>query len=267
MKKLYFLVIAALLSLQAAFAGVGCTIDPNNNDFFNPRPDTLPCVVRNQAYNQVIQIKIPTSIDLQQFGAPFPFIMTVDSVVIDSITGFPNGIFYALNPPSGHMYGGDRACALLSGVTSDPVDNYPITFHGTMTLHGQAFPPYFDGDTTIDLETIQSQPQNPFNASLDVINQGDVCRPVQAGINDFNNELNASISVYPNPNNGAFELRMNAGGRVNGEVVVVDAMGRKVYSQAIDVMGLYSNNIDLGGIAKGLYTLQIRTQTGFGSKQ
>lgn len=266
MKKIYFLFVAALLSTHLLFAGATCTIDSSNTAFFSPRPDSLPCVERGTSYSQVLQIKVPTSVDLQDFGAPIPFVLTVDSVVFDSITGLPNGLNYVINPYSGIIYGGDNACGLLYGTTNDPAGNYPLIFHGTMTLHGFAFPPYFDGDTTIDLAMIQSQPQNPFSASVDVIEQGAPCRPVQSGINDFSSELNALLQVYPNPNNGVFNVRIDAGRRLNGEIVVIDVTGRKVYSQQLDVVGLYLSTINLQQMGKGLYTLQLRTTEGFASK-
>jgi hypothetical protein len=266
MKKIYVLLAAVLCGIQMIFAGANCTIDSTNTAFFNPRPDSLPCVERNFPYSQVLQIKVPTSVDLATFGLGFSFILSVDSVVFDSITGLPSGLSYSMNPPGGHLYGGNHACAVLFGTTSDPTGNYPLIFHGTITLHGTPYPPIFDGDTTIDLETIQSRPQNPFRASVDVINQGDACRPVQSGINDFSADLNSLIQIYPNPGNGIFELRLNAGRRIKGEVVVVDITGQKVYSQMIDAVGLYTTGINLLQFAKGLYTLQIRTAEGFASK-
>ncbi|HRG89880.1 MAG TPA: T9SS type A sorting domain-containing protein, partial [Chitinophagales bacterium] len=88
----------------------------------------------------------------------------------------------------------------------------------------------------------------------------------QSGINDFSAELNALLQVYPNPSNGVFNVRIDAGRRLNGEIVVVDVTGRKVYSQAMDVVGLYTNTIDLQQLGSGLYTVQLRTTEGFASK-
>lgn len=269
MKK-FLLTVTALLGIAVAFAGnngVACTIDSSNTDFFNPRPDTLPCVERGNAYDQVIQIKVPTSIDLQTLvpSLPFPFVLNIDSVVIDSVTGFPQGLYYMIRPYNGVLYGGDNGCAEISGTTNDPAGNYPITFHGTMTLHGMAFPPYFDGDTTVDFATIQSAPQNPFSASLDVINPGDQCRPAApSGI--INAELNAAIRVYPNPTNGVFQFNLNTGSRTDGELLVIDALGQVVYRQDVMAQGQYQTTVDLGKHAPGIYTVQFKTEKGMASK-
>lgn len=265
MKKFYFLFVLFLFCVQTIFAGVTCTIDSANTAFFNPRPDSLPCVERGVLYSQTLQIKIPTSIDLQQFGAPISFILTVDSVVFDSVGGLPHGLFLSLNPYSGHLKGGQNACAVITGTTNDPTGNYPLTFYGTMTLHGFPFPPIFDGDTTIDLALIQSQPQNPFHASIDVIDSGALCRP-STSIRDFSAELNSFIQIFPNPNNGVFEFRLNAGRRINGEIVISDVTGRKIYAEQIDAVGLFATSINLSQLSKGLYTVQLRTADGFTSK-
>ncbi len=245
---------------------VPCTIDSSNTAFFSPRPDSIPCVERTVPYSQVIQIKIPTSIDLQDFGSPISFVLTVDSVVITGVNGLPTGLTYESNPSGGVFYGGSYGCALLEGTTTDPADRYPITFNGTFTAHGQPFPPFFDGDTTIDFATLQSLGGGLFDLFLDVINQGDPCRPAPSGISDFSADLNSLIRVYPNPNNGLFNVRIDAGRRLKGDMVILDVTGRKVFTEAIDAVGLYTNSINLSQFAKGLYTLQVRTAEGNASK-
>lgn len=265
MKKIFFVLSISLIA-QLTYAGGGCVIDSANTDFFSPRPDSLPCIERTVAYNQIIQIAVPSSVDLQDFGAPIPFVLTVDSIVITGVDGLPNGITYYMNPDSGVLYGGQNGCAQVIGTTTDPTGHYPVTFQGTFTAHGSPFPPFFDGDTTIDFATLQSMGGNAFEMFVDVIEPGDPCRPAPNGINDFSADLNSLIHVYPNPNNGNFELKIDAGRRINGEVVVVDVTGRKVFAQPIDAIGQYVKSINLSSFGKGIYTLQLRTANGFASK-
>ncbi len=271
MKKisLFFLMLFAAFGAFAQDRGVGCTIDSANTEFFSPRPDSLPCVERGTTYSQIIQILVPASIDLQQLFSqiPFPYILSIDSVIIDSVTGFPNGLTYYMTPYDGKLYGGNRGCALLYGTTNDPVGNYPLTFHGTMTMHGAPFPGVFDGDTTVDLAQIGAVSGSPFTAGLDVINPGDQCRPAApSGINSFSSELNSLITVFPNPNNGVFNFNLNAGRRIAGQIMVVDVTGRKVLEQNIDALGLYQTVIDLKGAAKGIYTLKLQTAEGVATR-
>ncbi len=267
MKKIYTILFLISCSTSAVMAGVGCTIDSTNTGFFSPSPDSLPCIERNIPYAQIIQILVPTSIDLQQFGSPIPFVLTVDSMVVDSVTGLPSGIGYTLNPDSQAIYGGGRACALLSGTTTDPKGNYPVIFHGSITMHGFPFPPYFDGDTTVRLEDVQGAPQSPFKAAVDVINPGDTCRPAAPNtIKSFNRELNTALFVYPNPSNGLFEVKLNTGRRINGTISVIDLMGREIYKENLDVTNLYTTRIDLRNFAKGIYTLLLKTNEGVAAK-
>ena len=249
----------------AGFAANSCTIDSANTQFFAPGPDSLPCIERTVYYDQSIQIAVPTTINLQDFGAPLSFILTVDSVVITGVNGLPNGITYAPNPSNGVLYGGKKGCAQVYGTTTDSAGHYPITFNGTFTAHGFPFPPFFDGDTTIDFATLQSLGQGMFDMFVDVINPGDPCRP-SLGIGSFNSSLNTNIHIVPNPSNGIIGLSLDAGRRLNGEIAVLDMTGRKIFSQPIDAVGLYKTTINLSNYSKGLYTLQLRTAEGFESK-
>lgn len=266
MKKLYMLFVAALVSFNAAFAGGGCVIDTTNTSFFSPTPDSIPCIERGVTYDQAIQIYVAETFDIgPMVGAPPGIILlTVDSLQIDSLTGFPNGINYVINPFNGFFLGGDNGCANMYGQTSDPAGNYPLNIYGYIAVsgipQGFGFPP----DTMFDLATAQSF-SDMFNLSVDVIEQGAVCRPA-SGVNNFNATLNSLMSVYPNPNSGLFEFKLNTGSKVNGELNITDVNGRKVYSQLLDVNGLYTTTIDLRQLAKGLYNIQLKTAEGFAAK-
>jgi hypothetical protein len=42
--------------------------------------------------------------------------------------------------------------------------------------------------------------------------------------------------------------------------------GRRVFTQKVDATGFYNTSIDLSAFAKGLYTVQVRTEKGVASK-
>lgn len=246
-----------LLSLFVSSVGLAaiaqCTIDPSNTEFFSPAPDSVPCVERTVAYNQVIQISVPSSINLQDYGAPIPLTMYIDSLVITDITGFPTGVDYQPNPTNGVFYGGTNGCILLSGTTTDAAGNYPLTLHGTLTMHGNAFPPFFDGDTTVDLATMQGM-SSQFSLSLDVINQGDPCR--STGINDV--KFNANISTYPNPAKDKLTLAVNAAERINGTIEIVNMLGAIVAKKEIDIIGSQTFDFNVASLPAGIYALQMK---------
>jgi hypothetical protein len=267
MKKIYTFLTIILFSVGIVSAQ--CT--PNSStSFFSPAPDSLPCIDSGMAYDQFVSIYVWDSLNLQTYLPGLidtPLWIHIDSMTIDSIKGLPTGLTDSLNPSNGHLYPQTHACLLFSGTTHDTVGTYKLTFYGTIYFYSNGYGTYLPvGYDTVLFTTFEFSSSNPFTASLNVIRQGSPCRPA-TGINDFSSDLNASMFVYPNPNNGKFDLQINSGRRVNGEVVVMDITGRTVYTQQLDVIGLYNSSIDLGKCAKGIYTLQLRTADGFASKK
>jgi hypothetical protein len=261
MKKLYSLMAALMFAV--GFTNAQCTINPSaqTTPGANPTADNLPCVVRGTAYNQTVQGQVQAGQDTTIFGQQVH--VQVDSVRIDSVTGLPVGIVFSKNPNV--LAGGGNGCVNFAGTTSDPTGRYPITAWGTAWVRLQGNFPIIGAIDTPYTYTGQLNQFSPFGGYyLDVINTGGACHVT--GLNDFNADLNAAFSVFPNPSTGRFEVKLNAGSRVNGEVVVVDLTGKKVFAQPLDVIGLYSTTIDLSAFAKGIYTVQLRTTEGLASK-
>jgi hypothetical protein len=257
MKKILFsafIACSAFLQVNAQ----ACTIDPSvipSGKY--SYPDTLPCVVRGVAYSQIVQFKIPASINAQDFGSPIPITFYVDSMVITGATGLPSNITATYNPSSGVFYGGSAGCFKVAGTTNDPAGNYPVNILGTITVHSTPIPGFFDGDTTIDLSSLSGLGANPFGAlALDVINAGDQCRPVVNGIQNVGS-FNAIIKVYPTPAHNTIHLDINTVDRINGTIQVTDMLGNKVYEEKIDLIGLMNKQINVSAFATGMYTLQI----------
>jgi hypothetical protein len=248
------------LSVGLFFGAVAqCTIDTTQvtaGKFFSP--DTLPCVVRTVAYDQVIQFKVPVSVNIQDFvSIPIPYTVFVDSIVIDSIGGFPAGIGYTLNPTDGHFKPGVGGCARLSGTTTDPKGNYPLTVYGNITVRGQPQPLVgFDGDTTLDLSNLAQLGNSPFSFNLDVINIGDQCRPSNVGIGAVA-AFNAIIKAYPNPTQNRLTVDVNTVDRINGKIEVFNALGSRVVVENVDWIGAQSYQINTSALPNGVYILRI----------
>ena len=71
------------------------------------------------------------------------------------------------------------------------------------------------------------------------------------------NEQSAPIwdtKIYPNPNNGVFRLRVN-GNSGALDVLVFNVIGEKVFE--VQVIGNNGAKINLAGLEKGLYIVQI----------
>jgi hypothetical protein len=258
MKKIYLMLAFAMI---AGFTFAQCTIDTaaQTTPGISPAPQQMPCIVRTVPYNETIQVKNFSTIDTTVAG--YTLHIQVDSMRLDSVAGLPSGITWARTPEI--LLGGANGCLTFSGTSTDSAKRYPLTWIGTVWMKVTSSIINFDTAYHGNLSRFQ------FTYFLDVMNSGDSCHyyPVSTGINNFSSDLNSAIYVYPNPNNGVFEFKMDAAKRVNGEVMVMDMAGRIVYNQKLDVLGMYSTSIDLRQFAKGLYTLQVRTADGYASKK
>ncbi|WP_047549009.1 reprolysin-like metallopeptidase [Psychroserpens sp. Hel_I_66] len=69
--------------------------------------------------------------------------------------------------------------------------------------------------------------------------------------------LENSLSVFPNPNNGEFNIKFNANSN-NVDVQVFDVRGRSVFNTTFDnVSGEFNESINLGKVNSGIYLLNI----------
>jgi hypothetical protein len=66
-----------------------------------------------------------------------------------------------------------------------------------------------------------------------------------------------SISLYPNPNNGTFNLSLTADAGNLQQATVYDLMGRVVYRSATN-----TQRLDLGEVPAGHYVLVVHTDKG-----
>ena len=86
------------------------------------------------------------------------------------------------------------------------------------------------------------------------------------GIDELNNNISASI--YPNPNNGEFELELNAIDDDVIDIYVVNQLGAVVYNKiSMEIRGEVSIRINLENNASGIYQLFIRGKNSLISKK
>jgi hypothetical protein len=67
-----------------------------------------------------------------------------------------------------------------------------------------------------------------------------------------------SITLFPNPNSGQFELAFKATQQADYVVTISNALGEKVYAYTLnDFAGEHRRQLDLQHLSKGLYFVQI----------
>ena len=194
--------------------------------------------------------------------AVFNGLITLDSLVITSITGLPAGIQYAQNPSRGVYYADSNGCIAFAGTTAADSGAYALTFNGYAVVTTRN-----SGTQTLSLAQLAQIQDAPVPVyKLNVIPAGDSChpQPVVAGIPSL--IQSSQLSVYPNPANGAMTVELSAEKALSGEVIVSDFTGRRIYAQPLSSTGFYKTVIDLSSYAKGFYNLQVRTSAGVVSK-
>ncbi|MCW3127921.1 MAG: C-terminal target protein [Bacteroidetes bacterium] len=76
------------------------------------------------------------------------------------------------------------------------------------------------------------------------------------------------LSVFPNPNNGSFTLRANVITLGDVSVKIIDMLGRDVYQKTLtNQNGEVVQNIDISGLAKDVYTVQVSSSMGQATKR
>lgn len=85
------------------------------------------------------------------------------------------------------------------------------------------------------------------------------------GFNDLSFE--ASVNIYPNPNNGKFTLVVNRDKAINLKIVIYDMLGNQIKDLTKDEISSGIYNFDMGGLAAGNYMIQFVTDQTTTSKK
>lgn len=79
--------------------------------------------------------------------------------------------------------------------------------------------------------------------------------PVLA-LNDFV-EVENLFTIYPNPNNGEFRIKLNSVSNNTIEVIVLDLRGRSIYNKSFGTSSSFEETINLGNIQSGMYLVNV----------
>ncbi len=72
-------------------------------------------------------------------------------------------------------------------------------------------------------------------------------------------ETDATINVYPNPNNGVFNINVNTDKASDLSIELMNTQGQVIYKDAVNAVSKYNQSIDVQGFAKGVYFLRVNT--------
>lgn len=112
--------------------------------------------------------------------------------------------------------------------------------------------PYLGNKIVISFVNINGHGNNLFIDNVNITGA--------VGIEDALSNL---IKVYPNPNDGQFRLEIGELPVGTSSLGVLDLTGREVFRKSIEGNGsAYTADLDLRNLAKGVYYLELRSETG-----
>ncbi|MBS1592763.1 MAG: T9SS type A sorting domain-containing protein [Bacteroidetes bacterium] len=252
--------LLALALVTALSFGASAQCTPDTTHFTATKhvyPDTLPCVQFGQSFSGVVSLVVPDSIDGHDFYSAIPSGTSVylDSIQITSISGYPAGITSTSVPALGTSWlkPGQFACAHFTGTTTAANGQYDLTITGNGCGH-VTFPVIGYADSCIT--NVSFSRVYPYHLT--------VCGST-VGITEVINGV--SLNVFPNPNQGSFNVSISTDDRITGDISVMDALGRTVHTEALDVTGTKQIALDLGNVSAGVYVLLVNTANGKAVKQ
>lgn len=155
--------------------------------------------------------------------------------------------------------------ANLTIIDTDDAPNFTVAVSGDYTIHTLVYnaansATLFASTTGVQLNALLVQGGGTICGSLDVTG---AAITVDNGTG-ISSALNRSLSVYPNPNNGQFVVQLKGEGKAT--LNILDMMGRRVYTQAMTLNGMFRQAISLD-VAKGTYVLQVITSNGIATRK
>ncbi len=179
----------------------GCTPDPQYSaaGIYPDSATNLSTAYVGQPYSENITIITPNDTDVVFNGLNLN--VTIDDIVLTSVTGLPSNFDYSCDPPSCSFSGGSIECAELfstTNPTASDVGVYQIVFETTTSVSGIPILGTTTQDDVIDYYYLEI---SNTTSSLNMLK-------------DFTFELK---DVYPNPVTNNINIQFISG--INKEIV------------------------------------------------
>ena len=240
MKKKFHKIIIAFIGifLINSFVNAQCTPDTLlvNTGVY---PAILPAARVGQTYAEILQFHVTkdTMVTIPIFGTTKA---NIDSFTIVNVNGIPNGMSFQCNTLNCAIPGGGNGCADIKG-TPTQKGVYPLE----IVLKIKVSIGIFGSQTVYDTLTAYSL----------IVNS-----PVSIK-NSYQNE-NFNYQIFPNPIvNNQFNLSVWNKKSTHCTVKIYNMQGALVALQLVYLnAGFNQQNIQLDGIAKGIYLFQIENE-------
>jgi hypothetical protein len=251
-KTIFATLFVAGAMFTAQFANAACTITPQDSSGLDPNWTDLPCITQGQAYNEVINLK--------NFGSVSG--ITVEWLRVDSITGAPAGINWAMTVPTGNpanqLFTEEDGCIEVSGTSSAARGNYQLGLYVCVKVTLSPSPLCDEANSLI--QTIGSLSPGAslpdFSYFLRVVENGEACPDslVDADVSVRELQSVSGLSVYPNPFSSKTVVSFNSVETAKYTARLIDVMGKEVYAETLNVTS-GSNKVELNrsNLSTGVY--------------
>lgn len=238
MKKVLFSVFAIFIAFSYS-ANAQC--DPDftiEEPGLSPADSLLPCIVRTEAYTQVIQFK---NFETFEFGGQN---VTIQSLKIDSIGNVPEGLTWVTNKADDTFAGGENGCILMTGTTEASAGVYPLDI-------------FVIADIGIGQNIPVNASDEGLGYALRVKEPGGECPEIGAvGLREISNV--SLFSVYPNPVNDRAYVQVNVLNNDTYTYSVYDVTGKELKRNTIDVVnGINIFELNVENFATGIYFISV----------
>jgi len=212
-------------------------------------------------------------------GAAFPYVipnlMTVDSV--NAINQFRwyyifdwviNEVCIGTDPTSAVATVVSAADAQASHNTTPPTSTEMVVNFDGSTSTGVSYTWTIDGQTYTGTTAQHTFTANgTYTYTLEVMDDCGNTDTYQGSVNvqgiGIEDLAGYGVDIYPNPNNGVFQLTFNSVLEQEIDIRILNTIGQVVYEETLTgFSGEYNNTIDISREAVGVYTLQIITEEG-----
>lgn len=256
MKNLTLLFLVVIMGISWAAAQQSCTPNPMYQDstgFVYPPPfdsllnpeggiDVIGC--EGSPYEFQWTIIVPPSVNLP--GIPFPLTMEYLQIsTTNGITGLPNGLSYACNPPDCKFLVSQLGCVVIYGTpASGSAGVYDLQFEGILKTPLASFPVSFPDPNLF-----------PGNYFLTILEPNDP--ECLSSVKDPTLTSGKHV-IFPNPVHGQANLKLNAPFAGLCQITVYNAIGQqlKYFTQDV-VKGENILPLSLEELSGGMYYYQI----------
>jgi len=176
-----------------------------------------------------------------------------DFTVNDNIEKWFN---VSINPTN--FVDGDAILVLLSS-TYSLTDTVALSTNGRYEYTGEGYSIYPSGSASNPEITAGTFYYFPSGGSALCIRLN--LDPEAIGVNVGINENNISnFNIFPNPNNGKFNVQIQAYNTEKLNLVVRNLIGQMVYQEKVSVINSKNKSLDLSYLPQGMYTVSLESE-------